>query len=218
MTTSIVCSPVEVWTTSICRLFLNVFGKSFYFLPPQLLASFFGFRGLLLSNASISAMRGGVSWVRTWDTERGRGFGSVSLTEHVVSDVMRFVCLSVLPWENRGSPAAVPCWRLRGEPSWRPHCADTTLTRDRDRKDGLDVWVLYNNRDSDWNRIRTLLIILRVCCKHEDTRETWCETLSQTCSSRFKPHFNWFLFLDLKIQSSLQINTNKPRTPEWWWW
>lgn len=36
----------------------------------HLLASFFTFLGLLPSNASISAMRGGVSWDSTWGTEQ----------------------------------------------------------------------------------------------------------------------------------------------------
>ncbi len=57
------------------RLFLSAilfsqvskyFIRSFYFFPPQLLVSFLPLRGLLPSNASISAMRGGVSWVRTY--------------------------------------------------------------------------------------------------------------------------------------------------------
>lgn len=104
--------------------------------PLQLFVSFLLLRGLLPSNVSISAIRGAVSWVRTWDRDRK----SEVRNSHATNAKSYF--LSVL-WGSRGSPAADQRWTHQGEPSWHLRYEDTTL-RDKHKETEWQVVVFYH--------------------------------------------------------------------------
>lgn len=132
----------------------------------QLFVSFLPLRGLLPSNASISAIRGAVSWVRTWDRDRKSEVcdihqvqvddKSTKLRTEFLSTNAKSDFLSIL-WGSRGSPAADLCWTHRGGPSWHLHYEDTTL---RD-----------THKQTDTKRQRG-----RLCFTTEKNRFLFCNT------------------------------------------
>lgn len=161
--------------------FLSCQSQEFSF-PLQLFVSFLLLRGLLPSNVSISAIRGAVSCVRTWDRDRKSELCNSHQVQvddksiEFLSTNAKSDFLSVL-WGSRGSPAADQCWTHQGELSWHLHYEDTTL-RDTHKETEWQVVVFYHR----WKQIFVLQLKQPNKQKMRSLKETHIMSPSTTCT------------------------------------